>query len=237
MIDAGADILDIGGESTRPGAEPVSVEEERGRVLPVIEGLAGGGAVLSVDTRHAPIMEAAVNAGAAIINDVTALAGDPGSLDAAARTGASVILMHMQGEPRTMQADPHYEGAAKDVVAALEVRVAAAEAAGIDRARIAVDPGIGFGKTVDHNLDILHRLSLYRTWAVRWWLACRAKASSAPSAGASRRRTGCPAPSPRRWPRWRAAPRSCVSTTWRKPARRWTSGRRSTGPARICKVW
>ncbi len=162
MIDAGADILDIGGESTRPGAEPLGIEEEEGRVLPVIEGLAGAGAVLSVDTRHAPIMEAATAAGAAIINDVTALTGDPGSLDVAARTGASVILMHMRGEPRTMQADPHYDDAAREVIAYLEDRVAAAQAAGIPRERIAVDPGIGFGKTVDHNLDIVNRLSLYR---------------------------------------------------------------------------
>ncbi len=162
MIRAGADILDIGGESTRPGAEPLGIEEERGRVRPVIEGLAGAGAVLSLDTRHAPIMEAATDAGAAIINDVTALAGDPDSADVAARSGASVILMHMRGEPRTMQANPRYEDAAKDVYAALKDRLAAAEAAGIPRARIAVDPGIGFGKTVDHNVHILSRLSLYR---------------------------------------------------------------------------
>lgn len=162
MIDAGAHILDIGGESTRPGADPVSIEDELDRVLPVIDGLAGAGAVLSVDTRHARIMKAAVDAGAVIINDVTALSGDPDSLDVAARSGASVILMHMQGEPRTMQADPHYDDAAKDVHAHLERRVGEVEAAGIERHRIAVDPGIGFGKTVDHNIDILRRLSLYR---------------------------------------------------------------------------
>lgn len=162
MIAAGADILDIGGESTRPGADPVSVDDEMDRVLPVIEGLVGEGAVLSVDTRRARVMEAATAAGAAIINDVTALSGDPDSLSVAARSGASVVLMHMQGEPRTMQADPHYNDAAMDVHAYLERRIGAAEAAGIERRHIAVDPGIGFGKTVDHTVDILRRLSLYR---------------------------------------------------------------------------
>ncbi len=168
MAEEGAAIIDVGGESTRPGAPPVSVGEELARVLPVVRQLAAGpaGAIVSIDTRRAAVMKAAVDSGAAIINDITALEGsreaDADSLAAAAETGASVILMHMQGDPLTMQENPQYEDAAREVHDYLASRVAAAEAAGIPRARIAVDPGIGFGKTLDHNLDILGRLSLYR---------------------------------------------------------------------------
>ncbi len=162
FAEAGADILDVGGESTRPGAAPLSVETEMERVLPVVRGLAVGEALVSVDTRHAPVMQAACESGARIINDVTALAGDRDSLETAARTGASVILMHMQGEPSTMQKDPRYGDAALDVYDYLWGRIAACEAAGFDRARIAIDPGIGFGKTVEHNLRILSRLALFR---------------------------------------------------------------------------
>ncbi len=160
MRAAGADILDIGGESTRPGAAPVSQAEEARRVLPVIGALAGAGAVVSVDTRHAATMVAAGDAGARMINDVTALAGDPDSLVVAAGCQMPVILMHMQGEPRTMQADPRYACAPLDVYDFLAERIDACEAAGIRRADIAVDPGIGFGKTVAHNLHILARLSV-----------------------------------------------------------------------------
>jgi dihydropteroate synthase len=162
LLDDGADILDVGGESTRPGAEPVPVEVELERVLPVVRGLAGGGAVVSMDTRKAQVMEAALAAGAAIINDVTALTGDRRSLEVAAGNGAAVVLVHMRGVPGTMQDDPRYDDAAKEVFGYLSGRVAVCEAAGIERSRIAVDPGIGFGKTVDHNTGILGRLDLYR---------------------------------------------------------------------------
>ncbi|MCZ6467234.1 MAG: dihydropteroate synthase, partial [Alphaproteobacteria bacterium] len=161
LADAGADIVDVGGESTRPGAAPVAVDDELARVLPVVRGLSEAGFVVSVDTRHARVMEAALDAGAAIINDITALTGDPGSLGVAAARAAPVILMHMQGDPRTMQDEPRYEDAALDVYDYLAGRVAACEAAGVERTRIAVDPGIGFGKTVDHNVRILNRLALY----------------------------------------------------------------------------
>ena len=161
MLDAGADVLDVGGESTRPGARPVSVEEERARVVPVIEGLGRLGALVSIDTRRAPVMRAAIDAGAKIINDITALTGDPDSLGLAAESGLPVVLMHMQGEPATMQDDPRYEDAAADIHAYFTERVTACEKAGIGRERIAVDPGIGFGKTVGHNLEILSRLDLY----------------------------------------------------------------------------
>ena len=161
MLDAGADVLDVGGESTRPGARPVSVEEELARVVPVVEGLGRLGALVSIDTRRAPVMRAAIDAGAKIINDITALTGDPDSLGLAAESGLPVVLMHMQGEPATMQDDPRYEDAAADIHAYFTERVTACEKAGIGRERIAVDPGIGFGKTVGHNLEILSRLDLY----------------------------------------------------------------------------
>ncbi len=162
MVEAGAAILDVGGESTRPGADPVSEDDEMARVLPVVRGLADQGFVVSIDTRHAAVMEAATGEGARIINDVTALTCDPRSLEVAAASDAHLILMHMKGEPSTMQNDPRYEDAAREVFDYLAARVSACEAAGIDRRRIAVDPGIGFGKTLDHNTEILKRLELYR---------------------------------------------------------------------------
>jgi len=160
MVEAGAAIIDVGGESTRPGAAPVPHQEELARVLPVISALAGRGVTVSVDTRHAPVMQAAVQAGARIINDVTALEGE-GALAVASASGAAVCLMHMQGQPQTMQADPGYDCAPLDIYDYLAGRVAACEAAGISRDRIAVDPGIGFGKTDDHNAQILAALPLY----------------------------------------------------------------------------
>ena len=161
MIEAGADVLDVGGESTRPGAEPVTVDEEISRVQPVVRALADLGACVSIDSRRAPVMAAAIEAGAKIVNDVTALTADPESLGLVAESGVAVILMHMQGEPGTMQDNPHYDDAALEVFEYLEDRVGVCEQAGIDRGRIVVDPGIGFGKTLDHNLDILNRLGLY----------------------------------------------------------------------------
>jgi dihydropteroate synthase len=159
MQEAGADIIDIGAESTRPGAATVSEAEELERLEPVVRALAASGAVISVDTRHAKVMAASLAWGARIINDVSALEGE-GSLDVVAKTGAPVVIMHMRGEPGTMQRDPHYALASLDVADYLAQRVAACEAAGIPRHRIVVDPGIGFGKTLAHNLEILARLGL-----------------------------------------------------------------------------
>jgi dihydropteroate synthase len=160
LLSAGADFLDIGGESVRPGATPVDAAEEIRRVEPVIRALASLGAILSIDTRHATTMAAALAAGARIINDVTALTGDRSALTVAARAAAPLILMHMRGEPPTMQDAPEYECAPLEVLDYLVGRIAACEAAGIPRSRIAVDPGIGFGKRLRHNLQILARLSL-----------------------------------------------------------------------------
>ncbi len=162
LAEAGADILDIGGESTRPGAEPVGLDEELARVVPVIEGLkhAGCPALVSVDTRNAAVAEAALGAGAEMFNDVSALTYDKRS-PAIAAAALSVCLMHAQGDPRTMQSDPRYGDVLLDVYDFLELRVATAKAAGIDRARIVIDPGIGFGKTVQHNLALIRRLSLF----------------------------------------------------------------------------
>lgn len=162
LAEQGADIIDVGGESTRPGASPVSVAQELARVVPVIRKLVVAGVLVSIDTRRAEVMDAAISAGVGIVNDVTALTGDRRSLDVVAAAGVCVVLMHMQGEPRTMQLAPSYRDAAREVYRWLADRVAACEAAGIVRDRIAVDPGIGFGKTVAHNADILARLGLYR---------------------------------------------------------------------------
>lgn len=166
LCEAGADILDVGGESTRPGSEAVDPDEEMRRVLPVIRALAETGAVVSVDTRHAAVMGAAVDSGAAIINDVTALSGEPQSLPVAVKSGAAVVLMHAQGEPRDMQNDPHYAFAPLDVYDYLAERLSVCRAAGIPVERLCVDPGIGFGKTVEHNLQILSRLGLYHALGV-----------------------------------------------------------------------
>jgi dihydropteroate synthase len=156
----GAEILDVGGESTRPGAEPVSEEEELRRVIPVIAGLraAGAEARISVDTSKAAVAQAALHAGASMVNDVTALRGDPGMVDVVAESGAECCLMHMLGEPRTMQQDPHYDEVVSDVKGFLEGRMAFAVAHGIAEERILLDPGIGFGKTDVHNLELLGRL-------------------------------------------------------------------------------
>jgi len=157
LIGEGVDILDLGGESTRPGAAPVSLEVERRRVLPVLEALASGGVPVAVDTRKPELMREAIAAGAAMINDVTALSG-PGALAAVARAPVAVCLMHMQGDPATMQANPEYRDVVREVRDFLAQRVAVAEAAGIARNRIVVDPGFGFGKTVEHNLALLRSL-------------------------------------------------------------------------------
>jgi dihydropteroate synthase len=154
----GADILDIGGESTRPGAEPVGAAEELRRVLPVLERLARAGPRLSIDTSKAAVAEAALQAGATIVNDVTALRGDPAMAALLAGHDCDVCLMHMLGEPRTMQRDPRYGDVVDDVKAFLSARLETAVAAGIAEERIWLDPGVGFGKTVTHNLELLRRL-------------------------------------------------------------------------------
>jgi dihydropteroate synthase len=162
LAAAGAEILDVGGESTRPGAEPVGEGEELRRVVPVIRGLAGSGCRLSVDTSKAAVAEAALGAGATIVNDVTALRGDPTMAPLCAERGATVVLMHMLGEPRTMQRDPRYDDVVAEVKAFLAERLEAAVAAGIDEERVWLDPGIGFGKTGAHNMELLRRLGELR---------------------------------------------------------------------------
>ena len=154
---AGADIIDVGGCSTRPGADPVSEQMEMDRVLPVVARLAAAGAVVSVDSWRPAVIGAALAAGARIVNDVRALSA-PGALDAVAATDACVILMHMRGQPATMQQDPQYDDVVAEVADFLAGRIAACEGAGIARSRIAVDPGIGFGKTLAHNLTLIRRL-------------------------------------------------------------------------------
>ncbi|WP_448190518.1 dihydropteroate synthase [Azospirillum sp. sgz301742] len=161
LLAAGAEILDVGGESTRPGAAAVPPDEEEARVLPVVRHFAGLGACVSVDTRHARVMRAALDSGARIVNDISGLTGDPESLGVVAGAQAPVVLMHMQGEPGTMQQNPVYEDAALDIFDWLEERVAACLAAGVALERIAVDPGVGFGKNVEHNLEVLRHTALY----------------------------------------------------------------------------
>lgn len=161
LVEDGAQILDIGGESTRPGAEPVSVTEELDRVMPVLEQLRELQIPISIDTYKPEVMAAALAAGASIVNDVKAL-GAPGALEVVARSNAAVCLMHMQGEPRTMQDNPRYGDVVQEVREFLGSRLAAAEAAGIGRERLLVDPGFGFGKTFSHNLDLLRQLETFR---------------------------------------------------------------------------
>jgi dihydropteroate synthase len=162
LTEAGADLVDVGGESTRPGADPVAAAEEMRRVLPVVRRLVAAGVTVSVDTRQADIMATVIACGAAIINDVTALTGDERALATVAASDVSIVLMHMQGEPRSMQVAPRYDDVVAEVGAWLASRVDVCVAAGIERERIAVDPGIGFGKTLDHNLRLLACLDQLR---------------------------------------------------------------------------
>lgn len=157
LAEEGAAILDLGAESTRPGAQPVSEDEELTRLMPVLEALRGLDIPVSIDTRRARVMRAVLVAGASMINDIEALAG-PGSLEAVAASDCGVCLMHKQGDPATMQVAPHYDDVVAEVGAFLAARVAAAEAVGIARRRIVVDPGFGFGKTAAHNLELLRNL-------------------------------------------------------------------------------
>ncbi|MFN8233021.1 MAG: dihydropteroate synthase [Actinomycetota bacterium] len=162
LVADGADLLDVGGESTRPGSDPTGVEDEIDRVLPVIAGLVERvDAPVSVDTRKAAVAAAALGAGAAIVNDISAGA-DPEMFDLVADRGAGMILMHMKGEPKTMQADPTYDDVVGEVRSFLEGRLRSAVAAGIERDRLCIDPGIGFGKTLEHNLELLRGLASLR---------------------------------------------------------------------------
>ena len=160
LVSEGAHILDVGGESTRPGADPVPVAEELRRVVGVIERIAGLGlpVQISIDTMKLPVAAAALDAGASYVNDVTAFRHDPGLAGLVADRGADCCLMHMLGEPRTMQAEPRYDDVVSDVKAFLEERMRFAVAEGVPEARIQLDPGIGFGKTVEHNLELLRRI-------------------------------------------------------------------------------
>jgi dihydropteroate synthase len=157
----GADIIDVGGESTRPGSKPVAPDEQIKRIVPVIDALAGRGLCVSADTRSARVMAAAIEAGAAIINDVSALTSDSEAVNVVAGSQASVVLMHMQGEPHSMQDSPHYDNVTQDVFEYLSRRIDVLVARGIGKERIAIDPGIGFGKTLEHNLALLNKTHLF----------------------------------------------------------------------------
>jgi dihydropteroate synthase len=161
MAAEGAAIVDVGGESTRPGAKPVWEGDEAERVVPVIRQLAGGGAAVSIDTRKAEVMTASLGVGARLVNDVSALTYDPRSADVVAAAGVPVVLMHHQGDPATMQDSPRYDDVLVEVYLWLEERIAAAEAAGIARSNILIDPGFGFGKSVAHNLELMNGLALF----------------------------------------------------------------------------
>ena len=165
LVEQGADLLDIGGESTRPGAQAVGIEEELERVLPVLEGLSDCGVPLSVDTLKPEVMRAAIRAGADMINDVNALRAE-GALQAVAESGVAVCLMHMQGQPGTMQHSPLYQDVVAEVKTFLGERIAAAERAGIQRNRMLIDPGFGFGKTLEHNVCMLKRLDAFTSLGV-----------------------------------------------------------------------
>jgi dihydropteroate synthase len=163
LLEAGADIIDIGGESTRPGAAPLPPGDEIRRTQPVVRALAASGAVVSIDTRHVAVMEAALDAGACIVNDVSALTHDPEGLALVARRQAGIVLMHMRGEPRTMQHNPVYDFPLVEVLEYLDARVRACVEAGIPREAIAIDPGFGFGKLAPHNLELLAGIGAFHT--------------------------------------------------------------------------
>jgi len=165
LLEEGADILDVGGESSRPGAQSVGIDEELRRVLPIIEALQGGNVPVSVDTCKTEVMRAAISAGAAMVNDINALQGD-GALEAVAGSNVAVCLMHKQGAPQTMQFAPRYNDVVAEVMAFLAARIAAAQAAGIGRERLVVDPGFGFGKSLEHNVTLLRQLDRFQALGV-----------------------------------------------------------------------
>lgn len=163
LVEEGADIVDIGGESTRPGAEPVTLDEELQRVIPVIERLAGRLTVpISVDTSKAEVALRAIQSGAKIVNDISGLRFDPRMIDVCVENPCGVVCMHMQGTPQTMQIDPHYMSVVEDLFTDFSVRLDLLEAAGLPRERIVIDPGVGFGKTAQHNLEILSNISRFQ---------------------------------------------------------------------------
>jgi len=163
MVEDGADLLDVGGESTRPGSEQVTVQDELRRVIPVIDRLRENvDAPISIDTYKSAVARAAVEAGATMVNDISGLNADPRIADVAAESGAALVLMHMQGTPQTMQQNPHYDDVIGEIAGSLSCSVERATQAGMPRSQIAIDPGIGFGKTVEHNLEIIRRLSEFR---------------------------------------------------------------------------
>lgn len=164
LLQEGADILDIGGESTRPGAKTVNIDEEIARVIPVIEGLSKAAPFISIDTRNAKTMQAAIKAGAKIINDVSGLGHDPKSVEAAAQSGLPVCIMHMQGTPQTMQKMPHYDNILDEIKSFFAERIETCHAAGIKQ--IILDPGIGFGKTLQHNVIILNNLQIFQSFGM-----------------------------------------------------------------------
>lgn len=193
LVMDGAKILDIGGESTRPGAAAVTAEEEQARVIPVLEGLRGCGAILSVDTRNASTMKAALAAGATMINDISALTHDPDALPVVANSGCVVCLMHMQGAPETMQEAPSYEDVVAEVYDYFERRIAACEKAGMNRKRLFIDPGIGFGKTLEHNVTLLKNLYKFSELGVSLLLGASRKSfieALCPGAGTDDRLAG-----------------------------------------------
>lgn len=163
LAEAGADIIDIGGESSRPGADPVPVEEELQRVLPVIEGIRKESDIMiSIDTYKAQVAEAALAAGAGMVNDISALRFDEKMSDVLVKYDVPIVLMHMQGAPRTMQENPQYDDVVSEIIKFLQERIAAAVTAGISKRRLIIDPGIGFGKLLQHNLEILRRLDEFK---------------------------------------------------------------------------
>lgn len=166
LIAEGADILDIGGESTRPGSKPIIVAEECDRILPVIRALKNKGAMLSIDTRNAGTMQAVIDAGVDMINDITALTHDQDSLKTIASFSGPVCLMHMQGTPETMQQNPTYNDVVEDIFTYLQSRINACINAGIDKSRIVADPGFGFGKTFDHNMELISRFERFQDLGV-----------------------------------------------------------------------
>ncbi len=167
LISQGADIIDVGGESTRPGAVPVTIEEEIKRTVPVIESLRGCGKIISIDTRNAAVMRAATDAGATIINDITALTHDPAAMETVKNSNAEIILMHMQGTPQTMQINPQYTNVTEEIYAYLAERLNACVKYGIAQDKIILDPGIGFGKKLNHNLSLLQNIGRFRDLGCR----------------------------------------------------------------------
>jgi len=222
LAEEGADMLDVGGESTRPGAADISVEEELARVIPVIEGLVAATRLpISVDTSKPEVMRAAVAAGAGMINDVYALRRE-GALDAAAELRVPVCLMHMLGEPRMMQDNPRYDDVVGEVHRFLTDRLFSCELAGIDKRRVLVDPGFGFGKTLEHNLALLRTTARFAELGAGVYAGLSRKSMSLPAA--SSRPTVPPVPWRRAWWPCSAAPSCCGCTTWPPWSMPWPSG-------------